>query len=664
MKSIKTKIAVTILSVSVVSSVLLGVFSGTLNYLSAMNTLEKTMTETAKVAADRVKQELNAYKNIAYDVGCIAELTNPDQTVSQTQSTIDKRAETYGMQRGDVLDANGISYLDDFDHSDTDYFKAAMLGQSYVSEVRKDEATGGDYIVISAPLWKYGIPGLDVVGVVYFVPSETFLSDIVSSIEVGDTGSAYMLDKNGLVIASLDAESVGVENAQELAKTDPSLEKLAEMERRMCAGESGFETYKYRGTTELGAYAPLEGTNGWSIALTAKQSEFLTGFFVTVIITAITVAALILVGIIVAGAIGSSIAKPVKLCVDRLVLLANGNLHDEVPVVNREDETGVLASATRNVVEQLREVVSDISHVLGQLADGNLNVNPTAGYKDDFVPIKIAEEHIAESLSSTIAKIGEVADQVAGGAEQVSGGAQALSQGATQQASSIEELAATINEISSNINSAAQNADEANEQSEQVTGSVMESNDQMRQMASAMDDISLSSRQINKIIKTIEDIAFQTNILALNAAVEAARAGEAGKGFAVVADEVRNLASKSAEAAKNTTAMIEGSIAAVDNGAKIAKKAAKSMIEVADGTKTIRKQIAGVSESSAEQASAMGQISMGVEQISSVVQTNSATAQQSAAASEELAGQAQLLKDMVERFQLREAKLTYYEVEE
>jgi len=244
-------------------------------------------------------------------------------------------------------------------------------------------------------------------------------------------------------------------------------------------------------------------------------------------------------------------------------------------------------------------------------------------------------------------------EQVSSGSEQVSNGAQALAQGATEQASSIEELSATITEIASNVKLNATSAADASIKVNHVSSELDVSNQNMQDMIAAMSKISDSSSQIGKIIKAIEDIAFQTNILALNAAVEAARAGAAGKGFAVVADEVRNLASKSAEAANNTTALIENSIKEVENGTKIADQTATALKKVVLEATAVSNTVTLISQASNEQANSINQITLGVDQISSVVQTNSATAEESAAASEELSGQAQILKSLVGKFKLK-----------
>ncbi len=344
--------------------------------------------------------------------------------------------------------------------------------------------------------------------------------------------------------------------------------------------------------------------------------------------------------------------KPLDVIVQAAEDMKNGNLSAEISV-HTKDEFGTLAEVFRETGSTLNGYVQDISHTLGELARGNLTAEMQGDYVGDFAPIKESLITITEELNRALSVIREAAEQVNAGAEQVSGGAQSLSQGSMEQASSIQQLSASITEVSEKVRQNAEYVRTAAGYVNEVGTDIGQSNGYMQSMTDAMNEINNSSREISKIIKVIDDIAFQTNILALNAAVEAARAGAAGKGFAVVADEVRNLASKSADAAKQTTALIESSVQSVEKGAKIAEQTAKALESVVDKTRLVEASVGNINAASSEQASAIEQINKGVEQIALVVQTNSATAEESAAASEELSSQATMLREQIDRFQLK-----------
>lgn len=382
-----------------------------------------------------------------------------------------------------------------------------------------------------------------------------------------------------------------------------------------------------------------------SIGLTQQMSIFRW------IMSAIMVVAVI-VAIILAYIIAGGISKPITQIEEAAARMAKGDF--DVDVVNdSRDEIGSLTNSMHQMIATTRLIIKDTARGLGEIEKGNFNIAPEVEYVGVFQGIQKAMVGIIDGLSDALSQINVASDQVSAGSDQVSSGAQALSQGATEQAASVQELAATVVEISSQVMKNAQSSQNASAIVNSTAKEIVQSNEKMQLLIEAMSEISTSSQEIGKVIKTIEDIAFQTNILALNAAVEAARAGAAGKGFAVVADEVRNLASKSAIAAKSTTLMIEGSVKSVEKGTSLVADTAKSLLSVVDGAREATRMVDLISVASVEQASSIEQVTLGIDQISNVVQTNSATAEESAAASEELSGQAQMLKSLVSTFKLK-----------
>lgn len=351
-----------------------------------------------------------------------------------------------------------------------------------------------------------------------------------------------------------------------------------------------------------------------------------------------------------------AVVKPINEVTAIMNEISNGNLSVSV-TGDYKGEFEVLSQAVNKTAQDLNHVVGEISSVIGQISDGNLDLGEVREYRGDFKNISDSLNNIIISLNEVMGDIGQTAEQVAAGSSQVSDGSQALSQGATEQASSIQELTASITEVAAKTKENAENAGQANNLTLDVKENAEQGNVHMTEMLNAMGEINEASANISRIIKVIDDIAFQTNILALNAAVEAARAGQHGKGFAVVAEEVRNLAARSANAAKETTDLIQGSMQKAERGTGIANETAKALTEIVSGVAKAAELVADIATSSNEQAMGISQINVGVSQVSQVVQTNAATAEESAAASEELSSQAELLKGLVARFKIRKGAM-------
>lgn len=397
---------------------------------------------------------------------------------------------------------------------------------------------------------------------------------------------------------------------------------------------------------------------GWVFMVRDSRKEIFSSMvalrrltlFVCVLIAGIIIAA----SILKLRPIGRDLMR-VQTSISKLGVLELAEDESLAALSNRKNEVGLIADTTSRLSKRLRDTVADIDRVLSDIADGNLTVDTDQCrdlYIGDFTSLYNSLSTIKNKLVILMGNISEVSSQVMSGAEQMSNGAQVLAQGTTEQASSIDELAEVVSDIASKISINAENAKDASVKAEDTAEELNHSKERMRQLTYAMAEMSETSEEIGKIIKTIEDIAFQTNILALNAAVEAARAGEAGRGFAVVAEEVRNLATKSAEASKNTTILIDKAVKAVEKGVGLTDETAGSLDKAVELSGQSAVLVTNIAVASEEQAQSVEQVSQGISQISAVVQTNSATAQESAASTEELSGLANMLRKQISKFRI------------
>ena len=551
------------------------------------------------------------------------------------------------VRNSQVMQSDGFVTDPSFVLTERPWFKQlqASGGKEVLTGAYEDVSTGETVVTAAFPILGaankiQGVVGMDI--------TLTDLALRLQEITIGETGYIVVYDSDKNIVYHPDQTLMGkhlseVGYSQEIAQAIENGQSLKEI------------TYERNGQSMQGSLNYLKEI-GWSILGSMPEEEFVQEQRIATRIMVIGyVLCALLLGVICV-ILANAIVRPIRKLDAVAARLAEGELDVEVQA-NSKDEVGQLAISISRVVDRLKTYIAyidEVAMVLDRLSQGDMVFELKQDYVGEFNRLKVALLDIQESMSGAMFQIVDSATQLEGSTKQISTASQSLAQGATEQASTVEELAATVQDLSTQSVSEAERAINLSKELSAIGCELMDSNRQMQEMVGAMENITAQSMEISKIIKTIEDIAFQTNILALNAAVEAARAGAAGKGFSVVADEVRNLANKSSEAAKSITGMIQDSIQAVHEGSGIADNTAQALEKVANNTEKVVTAMEDFAQRYQSQTYSLGQVADGIDQISAVVQTNSATAEETAASSEEISGQARLLKSLMEQFRLDE----------
>ncbi len=654
MKRIQTKIMLMVIIATLGVSIINCLQSVATTRQSTISAIEKTLTETTELAASTAQNMILTYTLTIAEIASNPVLFDETKSPAQKQEFIQAKTDTYYMRSGGMTDKTGYDAVHNVDISKEPFFQEAIKGTNYMSS---PYIVGDDmFLIVSAPIKE----GDTIHGVLYFQCDTYILQSIVEKIQIGQEGESYILNKNGLTIACGDYQAVlEQENIIEEAAANPNerdLQTLAEVEKKMIAGESGIAFYSYEEdhSNNIQGYTPIPGTDGWSVAVTMDEDEFMHDAYVSnnrqMLIAAIICAIVILISVI----LSRSISKPIVKCANRLRALSEGDLKSPVPEVKSRDEVHILSDSIASLIGNFRAIVDEIGTVLGAIAGGDLTKEAIhATYPGDFRDLQNYLQIINEKLNRTLSGIVNAATHVAGNASQMASGSDILSQGALEQSSAVEQLSATMSDIEQDAEKTDAYVTQAKTAVDLAGVELQQSGEYIKRLNEAMNLITDSTREINHIINTIQDIALQTNILALNASVEAAHAGNAGKGFAIVAEEVRELAVKSDKAAKATMELITSSTNAVNTGSEVVTGVTKSMSDIVTKSVQIVEQMDTVSDAIKRQTGAIGQVSEAISQISDVVQSNTAAAEESAVTSKELSEQATILQGLVGNFLLR-----------
>ncbi len=611
------------------------------NYKVITNTLASDMDIRQMLAADTDRNNYTSRADYLSVYNTLKKVTGDDENILSTY--IAKAGTDFGFDGGDWL------CDPDFDVTTRSYWFNTQedLANSYIlTEPYEDVDTGKMVVTVSAPVYA---PSSDViVGVVAIdITIDEVCRKVLSIKTPYDEKRLFITLVTGsdIIVASKDRDLI-LKDFKETGLGDKFLLNDTEkLNYRDVAKKQGKTYYVNTNKSEV---------TGWKIVFEIENSEFLKGTNNILQKLLVINLAIFVILAILFFIFANRIVMPIKQLNTMAKAIAAGDLNVAIKIKGR-DETAQLADSLDDLVERLKEnlcYIDEIYKNLERFANGYLKIELKESYEGEFAKLKTALQNVSDIFSNTIGEIIATAGTVATGSGEISNTAQILAQGATTQASTTEQLVATINDLTNKVEINANNAVSSSKQVKIVGEVAGESNTQMKEMIAAIDEINDKSSEIGKIIKVIEDIAFQTNILALNAAVEAARAGEAGKGFAVVADEVRNLASKSAEAAKDTTTLIEETVRAVANGTTIASRTGEKLEEVIEGVTQTVDLIDEISKATVEESQTLKSILTGVEEISGVVQTNAANVEETAAASDELSSQAVSLDKVVQRFKI------------
>ena len=614
---LRTKIQLIFGGTAILLMSLMGSVAYSLSYQTQMQMVQTDVNRASALASENLSNQLQNYMNVTSIAGTDSIIRDSSASISDKEACIDRYVQTYGFTSGNLLDQNAVSLFDGTDFSDRDYVQRALTGEVCVSDITLSRYTGTYGVSIAAPVQSASD---DITGVIYFRIDNDFMTSIVENLKISRNSSACIVDANNQIIAHENPELIMTEAA---ASNDG-----------ICAS------------------VPVNNTNGWTLVITAPESDF-TGAMTTMIRQFVIWDIIaVIAALIIAMLFANSMSKSVLTAKNAMLSISQGDLSCSLTKTKRKDELGVLQNTAASLVEMLQHIIGEANQILGSIAHFDLTTGEMNSYPGAFNGLADSVNAIRQMLTRMIIDIQSSSANVKSGSSQLAEATQLLSEGTVSQTSSIEKLVMDMNNVVDSINQNSENGNLINERLNTLDTKIQDSSQQMEHLLRIVDQIEEMSSDIQKIVGTIDSIAFQTNILALNASVEAARAGENGRGFAVVAEEVSSLASRSSDASKKTGELIEKCITGIAQAKESADVTASALESIVTYSAEIARSFDSISEATQEEARKANSIRMEINNISDVVQSNSSTAQETAASTEALSQQAQTLEAMTSRFRV------------